>query len=180
MNARRRTFWLIFLGAAAGLAVIPEYFFPDEDAAPTAQVASRTSSEAPRPAAAGQPVTSANAPAAAARQSATNPVKADLFPAQNWRVAPPRPSAAEMAAAKAPPPVAPTPMAPPLPFEFIGRLSDGQRTRVFLQSGEKVYTVHPGDVIDNTYRVDRITSTELKFTYLPLHQSQSLAVGSAP
>ncbi|MNN53867.1 hypothetical protein D3C81_1686550 [compost metagenome] len=85
-----------------------------------------------------------------------------------------------MAAAKAPPPVAPTPMAPPLPFEFIGRLSDGQRTRVFLQSGEKVYTVHPGDVIDNTYRVDRITSTELKFTYLPLHQSQSLAVGSAP
>ncbi|MCY1403105.1 hypothetical protein D9M71_182720 [compost metagenome] len=181
MDARRGTFWLVFLGAAAALALIPEYFFPEEEAAPAVQVAPRKPATLPLPEQAVQTAAAPRAGAAsgAAPRAAGNPMQADLFPAQSWRKAPPPPSPAEMAA-RVPPPPPPPPMAPPLPFQFIGRMSDDRQARVFLQSGDRVYTVHPGDVIDDTYRVDRITATELTFTYLPLHQSQSLAVGSAP
>ncbi|MOA58148.1 hypothetical protein D3C78_1824860 [compost metagenome] len=72
------------------------------------------------------------------------------------------------------------PTAPALPFQFVGRLGDRDDLQVFLQSGEKLYVVRQGDVIDNTYRLDRVSANELDLVYLPLHQSQTLSVGSAP
>ena len=39
------------------------------------------------------------------------------------------------------------PVAPALPFEFVGRLDDRDDQQVFLQSGEKLYVVRRGDVI---------------------------------
>ncbi|MNZ99389.1 hypothetical protein D3C78_1187100 [compost metagenome] len=77
-----------------------------------------------------------------------------------------------------PAPVAPPPAtAPPLPFEFVGKLDDAQRLRVFLTRGEKIYTVTVGDVIDGTYRVERIKGDEMVLTYLPLNVTQTLSVG---
>jgi hypothetical protein len=52
--------------------------------------------------------------------------------------------------------------------------------QIFLQSGEKLYVVRQGDVIDDTYRLDHVSATELSLVYLPLHQPQTLSVGSAP
>ena len=51
---------------------------------------------------------------------------------------------------------------------------------MFLQNGEKLYVVRQGDVIEDTYRLDRVSATELSLVYLPLHQPQTLSVGSAP
>ncbi|MNR56180.1 hypothetical protein D3C85_1767090 [compost metagenome] len=66
-----------------------------------------------------------------------------------------------------------------MPFQFIGKLHDRSDLQVFLQSGEKIYVVRKGDVIDDNWRIERISDVELSFVYLPLHLSQTLSVGSA-
>ena len=42
--------------------------------------------------------------------------------------------------------------------------------------GADHYHVAPGQVIDRTYRVERVTETAVTFTYLPLGTRQVLAV----
>jgi len=103
----------------------------------------------------------------------------DLFPTQQWT----RPQA--LATVTEQPvnaaPVAPSaPTAPALPFQFIGRMGERDDLQIFLQSGEKLYVVRQGDVIEDTYRLERVSASELHLVYLPLHQSQTLSVGSAP
>jgi len=68
----------------------------------------------------------------------------------------------------------------PIGVQFVGRIGDREDLQIFLQSGEKLYVVRQGDVIDQTYRLDRVSANELDLVYLPLHQSQTLSVGSAP
>lgn len=165
MDNRRAGLWLLFLGGAAVVALIPEFFPPPEEPAlaPAGPVAG--------------PGTSA--PVDEARSPGTAPAAAmaggGLFAAHSWTVAPP-PAPAPVWTP--PPPVAPPPAtAPPLPFEFVGKLDDAQRLRVFLTRGEKIYTVTVGDVIDGTYRVERIKGDEMVLTYLPLNVTQTLSVG---
>jgi hypothetical protein len=74
---------------------------------------------------------------------------------------------------------APAPSAPPLPFQYLGKLDDSERLRVFLLRGERIHTVSVGDVIDGTYRVERIDGGQMTLIYLPLNISQTLSVGSA-
>ncbi|MCY1351118.1 hypothetical protein D9M69_373740 [compost metagenome] len=177
MNTRR-LYWLAFLGGAGALAVVPELFFAEPEAEALAV------RPAARPEARGTlaELRSPQAPAADGVKPATasgQPVpQADLFAAQSWYVAPPAPPAQAVQASAPPPP--PRPSAPPLPFRFIGKLDDSQELQVFLQNGEKLYTVRVGDVIDSTYRVEGIQHARMTLTYLPLRISQSLAVGSEP
>ncbi|MNF15902.1 hypothetical protein D3C80_2186950 [compost metagenome] len=56
-------------------------------------------------------------------------------------------------------------------------MDDARHLRVFLLRGEKIYTVTVGEVIDGTYRVERIADSEMVLTYLPLNVSQTLSVG---
>ena len=79
-------------------------------------------------------------------------------------------------------PVAPPkPVAPPLPFTYMGSYTPNGSPQVFfLTNGEKVYDVHVGDTIDNTYSVDAFTNNQLVFTYKPLNQQQQLSTGGAP
>jgi len=58
----------------------------------------------------------------------------------------------------------------------MGRIDDGQ-PKVFLQRGERLYTVAAGDVIDGQYRVERIEATTVLFTYLPLNIKQTITIG---
>jgi hypothetical protein len=75
-------------------------------------------------------------------------------------------------------PVVRAPTAPPLPFSYIGRYEqDGAGTLYYLVNGDRVYDVKVGDVIDNTYRVDKVSGGQLMFTYLPLATSQGLRLG---
>jgi hypothetical protein len=99
-----------------------------------------------------------------------------LFHSQSWYVAPPPPPPAPPAPVEAPPP----PTAPPLPFAAMGSYArPGDATVFFLTRGDRVFDVHVGDTIDNTYSVDSFANGQLTFTYKPLNIKQTLAVGDA-
>lgn len=206
MEKRRGLFWTVFLGAAAALAVIPEFFdSPDAEpvqplvrARPSAPVAASAPAvsapsgqlaelRSPTAATADAAAPAGTSPAAVtpADGSAAAPAPADaaprpapeLFAAHSWYVPPPPPPPPPPAP---PPPPPPAPTAPPIPYEYLGKLADGQTLRVFLVRGDRSYTVTEGDVVDGSYKVKSITDTTMTFVYLPLNITQMLPVGSKP
>jgi hypothetical protein len=101
----------------------------------------------------------------------------DAFNNLSWYVPPPvKPQAYEP---PPPPPPPPVPTAPPLPFTFLGRYDDSVSLVIILTKGDRVYTVSVGDVIENTYKVEKLTAGVLTFTYLPLKIEQKLRIGEA-
>lgn len=168
MNMQRAVVWAGFLGISAALAWAPGHWFETQDQAPP------VATQAPaRPLLAQADQAVAGAPRDSAAAASGN-----LFPAQQWT--PPPAAAPVIEAPEVSEPVPTAPTAPELPFQFVGSLNDRNDLQVFLQNGEKLYVVRQGDVIDDLYRLDRVTPTELSLVYLPLHQSQTLFVGSAP
>ena len=166
MNTQRLLGWTAFLGISGALAWAPGYFFePLEEGEATAEVVAPRSAKA-----------SPAAPAAVHQAVKTPP--RDLFASKQWKPATVLATVTEQPVVAAP--VEVLPVAPALPFQFVGRLDDRDDQRVFLQAGEKLYVVRRGDVIDDTYRIDQISATELSLVYLPMHLSQTLSVGSAP
>jgi len=101
----------------------------------------------------------------------------DPFRARSFRPDPPKsktgPALAATAAAAQPPP-----QAPPLPFAYIGRLSEDRDTTVFLAMGERNLVLKPGDVIDNIYKLEEVSDSAVVLTYLPLSQRQTLSIGT--
>ena len=89
----------------------------------------------------------------------------DLFAAKSWLFAPP-------------PPPAPKPVAPPFPFVFAGSMRDGDDVILFVAQGERNFIVHKGETFSANYRLDEIAENEAVFTYLPVHEKQSLAIGT--
>lgn len=77
-----------------------------------------------------------------------------------------------------PPPVV-VPVAPPMDFVYLGRYGEADSRIVVLSKGDRVYTVKVGDVIENTYRIERFTPGMVNFTYLPLNITQSLTTGDS-
>lgn len=69
------------------------------------------------------------------------------------------------------------PSAPPLPFTFIGSIERGGRRTVMLMEGEQLHLVGVRERIGDRYRVERVTPTEIEFTYLPMQQRQVLETG---
>lgn len=96
----------------------------------------------------------------------------NVFGATSWYVPPPP-------LPFAPPPPPPPPGAPPLPFAYLGRYEDAPTRLVILTKGEQLYTVAEGEVIENTYRVERVTAAAVELTYLPLNIKQTLSTGEA-
>lgn len=95
----------------------------------------------------------------------------NLFAVRNWE--PPRP----MNETKPAPP--PPPQAPPLPFRYLGKVSDPERGMAFMLSyGDRVLSVKAGDVIDNLYKVEGFENGQLYFLYQPMNIRQSLFVGN--
>ena len=75
----------------------------------------------------------------------------------------------------------PKPVAPPLPFTYMGSYApNGAKPVFFLTQGDRVYDVHIGDTLDGTYSVDAFNNGALVFTYKPLNQQQQLTTGGAP
>lgn len=68
------------------------------------------------------------------------------------------------------------PVAPPLPFKYLGLYVNGGRLVVFLSRNDEPYSVGQGETIDNTYRIDEITDTAVTFNYLPLGMQQTLPI----
>ncbi|QOT79446.1 hypothetical protein [Cupriavidus basilensis] len=97
---------------------------------------------------------------------------ASLFASHNWTPAPPPPPPAPVVAG--PPP---TPTAPPLPFTYLGKKLENGKWEAYLARGGETYVVHEQSVLDGQYRAEAITSNTLTLTYLPLRQTQRLAIG---
>lgn len=95
----------------------------------------------------------------------------NVFSATSWYVPPPPPPPV-----KPPPP--PKPTAPPMPFSYLGRYQDAALV-IMLVKGDRVYTVSEGDVIENTYRVERVSAGMVEMTYLPLNIRQTISTGAA-
>jgi hypothetical protein len=72
---------------------------------------------------------------------------------------------------------APPPMAPPLPFAYIGKAVADGAWEVYLARADKTYVVRNQTVIDGTYRVERIAPPLMSVTYLPLNQLQQINIG---
>ena len=89
----------------------------------------------------------------------------DPFRNKSWFIAPP------------PPPVA-KPVAPALPFLYLGKLIEDGEPRVFLNHQGKHLIAKVGDVINGTYSVEEIAGGQITFLYQPLQQKQSLPIGS--
>ena len=65
------------------------------------------------------------------------------------------------------------PVVPPLPFRYLGKMLDGGKLAVFVARGDESLAVSAGQRIGE-YRVDKVTDSEVVFTYLPLKTKQSL------
>jgi len=95
----------------------------------------------------------------------------ELFGSQDWTPPPPPPTQQQ----SGPPP---QPVAPPLPFTFIGKSLEEGKWEVFLASGERTHIATEGGVIDGAWRVERIAPPMMTLTYLPLNQVQQLNIGA--
>jgi Tfp pilus assembly protein PilP len=65
------------------------------------------------------------------------------------------------------------PVAPPLPFRYLGKMIEDGKLNVFLARGDESLAVRAGQKLGE-YRVDKVTDSEIVFTYLPLKTKQSL------
>jgi hypothetical protein len=114
-----------------------------------------------------EPLRNEDAPAAA------EPATGNPFGAMSWHVPPPPPP--PKAVVQPPPP--PPPSAPPVPFTFMGRYEEGGVRIILLVRDDRIYTVSEGDVIDKTYRIERLAGGQLELTYLPLGTRQTINTG---
>lgn len=90
----------------------------------------------------------------------------DLFSSSSWAPPPARSSSAAV-----------IPVAPPLPFTYLGKKEEAGVWEVYLSQGERTFVVKTGQNLDVQYRVDKIDPPHMQLTYLPLGQAQSLVIG---
>lgn len=90
----------------------------------------------------------------------------------------PLPKPVEVAAVTAPPPT--TPVAPPFPYRYLGRMLSVDGTQLtYLARGDAIVPIHLHQVLDTDYRIDKLNDTELVVVYLPLNEPFRIAVRSA-
>ena len=165
MDKAARWRWTILLCALIG--TLGAIFYPsDEDAPAPAPKVGLPAVKAV--AAAASPVVNVNA--------SDDNGDPDPFAPRGWQAppppAPPAPSVAAVVAPVAPAePVGP----PPLPFRFVGGMTDGADQVVYLGRGDEALVAHAGDVLERTYKVTSITATQIEFEHIPTGQKQALA-----
>lgn len=101
----------------------------------------------------------------------------DLFASHSW--APPAPPPPIAAAAPIPQPPR-APVAPALPFSYLGSMTRGEQVVAYLLRGQQLLLAEVGQEIDGDYHVERISDSSVDFVYLPLGTKQSLNVPTPP
>lgn len=87
----------------------------------------------------------------------------NLFKPHSWEVIPPPPKVA-------PPPPPPPPSAPPVPFQYMGRLENGpDGNLIYLSQNDQSYSVKVGSNVNGYWRLDKEDARNIYFTYLPLN-----------
>lgn len=94
----------------------------------------------------------------------------DLFPAKIKPLPP-------IALSPAIPILPPKPTAPALPFTYIGKVIEEGKPTVFVAKQMHHYLLKGGEVIEATYRVDKVEISRVVFTYLPLETEQVMIFG---
>jgi hypothetical protein len=90
-----------------------------------------------------------------------------LFSEHSWVVEPPKPKVVEM-----PPP---PPVAPPVPFAYMGRFDNSPKGNlIYLATADQSYSVGIGKNVDNFWKLEKEDANNLYFTYLPLNLPQVL------
>jgi hypothetical protein len=74
---------------------------------------------------------------------------------------------------------APAPQAPAAPFAYAGKYESGGDAAAFLTMGDQNLVVHQGDVIADTWRIERIGEDAVTVVYLPLDQPQTISIPEA-
>lgn len=93
----------------------------------------------------------------------------NLFKPHSWEVIPPPPKVA-------PPPPPPPPSAPPVPFQYMGRLENGpDGNLIYLSQNDKSYSVKVGSNVNGFWRIDKEDTGNIYFTYLPLNLPKVLS-----
>ena len=171
------------LGGAAVATLLAALFAP-EDEGSIVGPATATPRQVERVAVAPLVVAIAAAPANRAlaiepRRGLDDEEAATLFAKQSWQPETPKKIMLDQQAAQATRTVAAVDAnaPPPLPFQFLGRFVDEGKAAYFLQAGERNVVARPGDTLEERYRFDGVVQGSLQFTYLPLNQKQTLAVG---
>lgn len=99
----------------------------------------------------------------------------DIFKVKTWYLPPPPPKPAAVQVEK------PVPVAPPVPFFYLGKLEDGpQGKQIFLSANNKVLSVWVGKNVDPVWRLDKEDANALTFTYLPLGLVKVLSKAMRP
>ncbi len=70
------------------------------------------------------------------------------------------------------------PTAPPLQFKYLGKVIDGNQTKIILSQSGKNIVVKLGERIDDQYRFDAIDNEAITLTYLPLNVEQTLIINN--
>ena len=170
------------LGGAAVATLLAALFAPEDEGSivgPATATPRHVERAAPAPIAAPAAAQTNRALAIEPRRGLDDEEAATLFAKQSWQPETPKKIMLDQQAAQAALPAARVDAnaPPPLPFQFLGRFVDEGKAAYFLQAGERNVVARPGDTLEERYRFDGVVQGALQFTYLPLNQKQTLAVG---
>ena len=84
-----------------------------------------------------------------------------------------------------PPPSVPTveplplqPTAPPVPYRYLGRIQDNNGPwRAFLLKGNEIKIAEVGDMLEDIYRIEKISDDKIDLMYLPMNMQTVLVMG---
>jgi hypothetical protein len=102
------------------------------------------------------------------------PPSGDPFAARSFGA----PAAAQAGAQAAAAPAKPE--APELPFRYMGKVIEDGKLEILLLRGDEHFSVAAGQKIDDQYRLDKVTTSSLTFTYLPMKKKQTLEIIPTP
>ncbi len=105
------------------------------------------------------------------------PLTGNLFSAPKVLVYQPAPITKPKFIASAPAFV-PKPIAPPLPFKYVGRFQDDDKKTVIIDYLGEVITIKVGDIVANQYKVlainESANSIQVQFLMMSLNQIQTM------
>lgn len=122
-----------------------------------------------------------------ATPTATSPVMAEQprlhwiasdenpFEPRGWVALPPPPPPQQQVVEAALVPDTPLPP-PPLPFKFLGQMSDGGDRIIYLKMGEQVVLARQGDMLEGGYKVVAVTANQIEFESANSGTHQTLSI----
>lgn len=71
------------------------------------------------------------------------------------------------------------PVAPPLPFTYLGKMTEENQITVYVAKPGRNYALRGGEIIDGMYKVQSIDAQKIIFNYIPLNSEQILVTRGA-